>query len=105
MRMNQSFTQIAGEGFDVPVSCFVYTVPAFDGLDLVRVKADVMRPISPDRQIKRANFAMTRRHRLPTMAATVAQYKEKQNEEKKAVHSKIKHGLNLRTIPCATQGR
>jgi len=74
--MDQSFAQIPGEAFNVPVSCFVYTVPAFDGLDLVRVKADVMRPISPDRGINSAAAAMTRRHRLLPTAAAVAQNEE-----------------------------
>jgi hypothetical protein len=73
--MDQSFTQIPGEAFNVPVSCFVYTVPAFNRLDLVRVKADVMRPISPDRGINSA-AEVTRRHPLLPTAAAVAQNEE-----------------------------
>ena len=74
--MDQSFTQIPGESFNVPVSCFVYTVPPFNRLDLVRVKADVMRPISPDRGIDSVAAAVTRRHRLLPTAAAVAQNEE-----------------------------
>ena len=60
--MDQSFAQIADESFNIPVSGFAYTVPPFNRLDLVRVKADVMRPISPDRGINSTAAAVTLVH-------------------------------------------
>jgi hypothetical protein len=103
--MDQSFTQIPGEGFNIPVSCFVYTVPAFNRLDLVRVKADLMRPISRYCQIGGAKWATAIWHGLPSMTAAIAQYEKKQQKKEQTMHPKIKHGLNSRTIPSATQVR
>ncbi len=74
--MDQGFAQIADESFDIPVSGFAYTVPAFNRLDLVRVEADVIRPISPDRGINSTAAAVTRRHRLLPTAAAVTQNEE-----------------------------
>jgi hypothetical protein len=99
--MDQGFAQIADESFDIPVSGFAYTVPAFNRLDLVRVEADVIRPFCPNRRTNPAAAAATSAHCSATMTAAIAQYEKKQQKEQEAVHPKIKHGLNSRTIPCA----